>query len=750
MPSLLRRHARRLVSRLALVGLLGLPRLGGWAEMAAPETPPESLRPIYLPAVTHTPAETLRPYSPASAWNTPIGAQPVYDARSELMVATLALDSGGRIYSTIDTYNYTVYFADGNTPVWDVQCTPNRCTIITPEGTRKVSVLEAVPIPALAQPSSGDDAGMIVIDKRTLAEYDLRGPVRTATGWTVGNGWSYNLRWDAAPPHAGPRGSGIPFMAGLVRPWEIAQGRIEHAIAFTYPFPAMDRCVFPAARTDGDSARPFAIPEGARLQLNPALTEADFNAMGLDRAGKIIARALQAYGMILVDDGGRPKIYVENLVDNPYSPIQWSDPTLQLTSASIANIPYTHYRVLALPESYWSWAADAPMHGQCYAYPPAGAGSAIQDPMAPVAMEAARQPPTLAITTTLFLPAVIAPRTTPGPVVPAVETDPVPSIGDAADDPAIWVHPIDPSLSLLLGTDKRGGLAVYDLAGRQRQYLPDGQLNNVDLRYGFPLGGAEVTLVTASNRSDNRIAAYRIEVGTRTVVPVPREGLQLSFSVYGACMYHSPVTGQFFTFITSQGGRVEQWALSDDGLGQVTGQLVRSFAVGSQTEGCVADDDRALLFVSEEAVGIWQYGAEPGDGNQRVQVDSTGPGGHLAADVEGLALYRTAGGGGYLIASSQGKSEFVVYDRQPDHRYVVTFQVQAGDGIDAVSGTDGIEVASAALGAAFPYGVFVAQDGRNDEANQNFKLVSWQVIAHSTAPPLSLGPPWSPWSVAQR
>ena len=77
----------------------------------------------------------------------------------------------------------------------------------------------------------------------------------------------------------------------------------------------------------------------------------------------------------------------------------------------------------------------------------------------------------------------------PAPVVvlPTVETDPVPHGKDAADDPAIWVHPADPTQSIIIGIDKKGGLAVYNLAGRQLQYLAGGRINNVDLRYHFPL-----------------------------------------------------------------------------------------------------------------------------------------------------------------------------------------------------------------------------------------------------------------------
>jgi hypothetical protein len=41
--------------------------------------------------------------------------------------------------------------------------------------------------------------------------------------------------------------------------------------------------------------------------------------------------------------------------------------------------------------------------------------------------------------------------------VAVVQTEPVPSQSDAADNPAIWSHPGDPALSLVLGTDKKGG-----------------------------------------------------------------------------------------------------------------------------------------------------------------------------------------------------------------------------------------------------------------------------------------------------
>ena len=328
-------------------------------------------------------------------------------------------------------------------------------------------------------------------------------------------------------------------------------------------------------------------------------------------------------------------------------------------------------------------------------------------------------------------------------VIAIIETFPVPSGGDTADDPAIWIHPTEPSLSIIIGTDKKGGLGVYDLQGNQLQYLAIGEINNVDLRYNFPLGGQSIALVTAGNRTTEGIEIFKVNPISRNLEGVAIGDINLGFNPYGSCMYLSPVTGEYYFFVNSKDGEVEQWQLYDNGAGLVEGILDRSLEVGSQTEGCVADDQYGDFYIGEEGVGIWKYGAEPEDGSERIMVDSTGSTGHLAADVEGLTLYYTREGGGYLIASSQGSDEFVIYRRDGDNKYLFTFEVVAGNGIDRVTNTDGIDVTNFNLGPAFPWGLFVVQDGSNDLGNQNFKLIPWQSIANVNFP-LSTDTSWDP------
>ena len=318
--------------------------------------------------------------------------------------------------------------------------------------------------------------------------------------------------------------------------------------------------------------------------------------------------------------------------------------------------------------------------------------------------------------------------TTDTAVVPVGETDPVPHAGDAADDPAIWVDQDDPARSAVIGTDKLGGIAVYDLAGNELQYRGGARMNNVDLRPGFVLGGEPTTLVAASQRSSG-IATFRLNPVTRNIEPVEARELETGVSPYGLCLYKSAASEKLYAFVTRRyepedppdANDVEQWELFDDGTGKVDARLVRSFRVGSQTEGCVADDDLGALYLAEEDVGIWRYDAEPDAGTDRTLVDSTGPSGQLDRDVEGLAIAYGAGGSGYLVASSQGDDLFSVYGRE-DNEHIRSFRIRG------VEHADGIDATSATLGEAFPGGLLVVHDGLNGVDNQNYKLVRLEEV----------------------
>jgi len=317
----------------------------------------------------------------------------------------------------------------------------------------------------------------------------------------------------------------------------------------------------------------------------------------------------------------------------------------------------------------------------------------------------------------------------------SVETTPVQSYGDAADDPAIWVHPDDPGQSVIIASQKQRGINVYDLDGSLLQSLADGRINNVDVRYGFSLSGKPTDIVTGSNRTTDSISVYRMDPATRLLENVTDGVIATGMAdPYGLCMYRSRESGDYFTFVNDTDGIVKQFRLVDRGNDRVGAELVREFSVGSQTEGCVADDETGDLYVGEENVAIWKYSAEPSGGDVRTMVDSIEDG-NLTADVEGLALYFGPGGSGYLIASNQGADNYAIYERAGENKFLGIFHVVAdqSSGIDGISETDGLDVTSANLGPAFPHGLLVAQDGRNitPADRQNFKLVPWERVAEA-------------------
>jgi 3-phytase len=311
-------------------------------------------------------------------------------------------------------------------------------------------------------------------------------------------------------------------------------------------------------------------------------------------------------------------------------------------------------------------------------------------------------------------------------VLPVAETQVFPSgSGDIADDSAIWVDTADPANSVVLADNKAGsgGVATYDLAGRLLQYLPVGQVGNIDVRDGVPLGGRPVALVGANNRTTNTIMFWTLDRVTHALTPVSARAITTLTPNYGFCLYRSPVSGTYYAFVTqSGGGLLEQYELFES-AGAVDARLVRSLAVGSQSEGCVADDERGLLYVGEEDVAVWRYGAEPGAGAARVAVDTVGAG-RLVADVEGLALTDGPDGAGHLIVSSQGDSTVAVYERGGDNAYVRSVTVGASGSVDKVSSTDGVAAYAGDLGGAFTGGLLVVHDERNTGADMsNLKLV---------------------------
>ncbi|NIR49310.1 PKD domain-containing protein, partial [candidate division KSB1 bacterium] len=193
-----------------------------------------------------------------------------------------------------------------------------------------------IPIPLNAQPPGAEDGSAVVVSPNRDYVWEFRQFKNLGSGkfqCDVVYGWDLTGDGVDCPPlgvtqinnkYAGrSRMAGTPKSHGMIMYEEIKRGRIDHALAFAYWGNDGGEGVYPSCIWSAElNPRQWALKSGMRLQLDPNL---DLDALGLNRAGKIIARALQEYGMIFVENNGpnNNAVYAESLNGKE---ISWDDP----------------------------------------------------------------------------------------------------------------------------------------------------------------------------------------------------------------------------------------------------------------------------------------------------------------------------------------------------------------------------------------------------------------------------------------
>jgi len=272
---------------------------------------------------------------PESSFTTPLPANPVISENSESYVALLAKvvkDDGSSL--ALRTFTNPVYLVDESTPRRDVTLSADWA----PAG-----IIFDVPIPdgALADPE--DDGNIVIIDQARRCEWDMWQVHRVGDQWSAS--WANAISLDGNgvfPTGLSSRGSGFALIQGMIWPEEIQRGRIDHAIIFSYPFTSAAGSVGDSTESDGWSDRPDALPEGARLRLDPTL---NIDTLGLSEWQATIARAMQEYGLVLVDDGGGVQFYgihSWSAITDPWTGVIDS----QAEYISLDDIPFDRLEVL--------------------------------------------------------------------------------------------------------------------------------------------------------------------------------------------------------------------------------------------------------------------------------------------------------------------------------------------------------------------------------------------------------------------
>lgn len=280
---------------------------------AAPPTPAE------IAAAAEAPAG-WRPFSAESPWNTKIPADAMIDPLSEILIEDFASHSPLAI--NMPVYSVATYYIDAAK-------TPKKKVFPYFQGHygRGFAPGTRIPAPAFAVPPGpeGSTAYLAMIDPFAGRAWEMKqGAQDPETGyWGTSFGAEVDLKgtgvaapWMTAPDtnlSASPRPSGVPLIAGLIRLDEIKAGRIDHALAIAYPAPRTGSFVSPASMAleapEGTAPNLVGLPMGARIQLDPAY---DIENTNLTPAAKVIARALQEYGAIVVDQTGSTVLFAES------------------------------------------------------------------------------------------------------------------------------------------------------------------------------------------------------------------------------------------------------------------------------------------------------------------------------------------------------------------------------------------------------------------------------------------------------
>jgi len=325
------------------------------------------------------------------------------------------------------------------------------------------------------------------------------------------------------------------------------------------------------------------------------------------------------------------------------------------------------------------------------------------------------------------------PKISPDAIQPLVTTE---ATRFDTDDPAIWIHPTEPSQSLIVGTDKdqNGALYVYDLSGKiiEGKTVRDLQRpNNVDIEYGLILSGKPVDIAVTTERMANKIRVFSLP----DMKSVDKGGIDVFVgdslrAPMGIALYKRPSDGAVFAIVGRKEGPTDgsylwQYRLENDGTGGVKGTKVRSFGGYSgkkEIEAICVDDALGYVYYSDEQFGIRKYTADPDVPNCNEELALFGTQ-DFTDDMEGISIYQIDDGTGYILVSDQQANAFRIFKREGEpgdpHNHQLVKVVYT-----STMESDGSDVTNAVLNETFPVGLFVAMSD-----DRTFQLYSWADIA---------------------
>ena len=252
-------------------------------------------------ATASKPALRLRPPGPH------IGGCPVFpadDAWNQEIVSASVHPLSAQIINHIQSIGSTALHPDfGENPTYGIPY------VVVPATQPLVPIVYDAygdesdpgpfPIPPDAPVEAGSDGHVLVVQQQTCQLYELYVGRRFGAGWIANSGARFNLQTGALRPigWTSADAAGLPILPGLVRYDEVAAGLIDHAIRVTFS-QTQRGFVLPATHFASGNTDPTLPAMGMRLRLR-----ADFNIAALTGQARVIAAAMQRYGLIVADNG---------------------------------------------------------------------------------------------------------------------------------------------------------------------------------------------------------------------------------------------------------------------------------------------------------------------------------------------------------------------------------------------------------------------------------------------------------------
>ena len=303
------------------------------------------------------PAAPFRFFAPTSFWNAPLPADAPPDPSSASVVGALdeeiaAEEQAGR-GPWIDTtaWSVPVYTVSADQPTVPVQLEGNPTDTLS-------SALSAVPLPPDAQPAAGTDGQLVVWQPSTDRLWEFWRLAHEAGGWQASWGGAMQRvssdqgvygpeAWPGAKPWWGASGSSLSLVGGLISLEDLELGQINHAVAMAIPNVRAGVYASPAQRSDGTTADPLSLPEGAHLRLDPNLNLA---ALHLPRLTLMIAEAAQRYGIFIKDNGGNVGFSAQDPIPTGTEPYTGSSGYFEGKSPSqlLASFPWSDLQLLKM------------------------------------------------------------------------------------------------------------------------------------------------------------------------------------------------------------------------------------------------------------------------------------------------------------------------------------------------------------------------------------------------------------------